>query len=254
MIYLRQHPKRPALFSLCFVLWGSLALVGIAGRQRTPGQQAAGASPTVEVTRFVPAISQGKLRLFRLSFKYDFPGRTRVVVVGFGEVPAKGSLSYLTPDRSLIFKDKDGAILKLIQLKITGTPEGANSKMPAPGDFPPEIKSYTRDGVLSREHCDAVLNDFFDSGYVPDDGPNVTVYTTTYQNISNPPDGKVVRYALRITSPFPLPDNPGQSSFHVQLAVQERGILSPNPAQETSDDAVKAAERLRDQIVGRLLQ
>jgi hypothetical protein len=236
------------------MLWGSLTIASTVGSQLTSGQQAAGATPTVEITRFVPAISEGQTRLFRLSFNYDFPERTRVVVVGFGEVPAKGSLSYLTPDRSLIFEDKCGAILKQVELKITGAPEGADSKMPAPGDFPPEIKSYPRAGILSREYCDAVLNEFFDSGYLPSDEKNITVYTTTYQNIPNPPQGKVARYALRITSPFPSADNPARSSFRVQMIVQEQGILSPKPAQKASDATVAAANKLRDEIAKRLSQ
>jgi hypothetical protein len=254
MIHLWQHPKPPTFLSLCLVLWSGLTVAATADSQTTRGQQAARATQSVEVTRFVPAISEGQTRLFRLSFNYDFPERTRVVVVGFGEVPAKGSLSYLTPDRSLVFEDKRGAILKQVELKITGTPEGADSKIPASGDFPPEIKSYTRVDILSREHCDAVLNEFFDSGYLPDVGQNVSVYTTTYQNIPNPPQGKVARYALRITSPFTSADNPGRSSFHVQMAVQEQGILSPKPAQGVTDATAAAANRLRDEIVKRLSQ
>jgi len=254
MIYIRRHRKGLTLLSLSLMLWGSLALANTPDRQTTSGQQEAGAAPSVEVTRFVPAIGEGQTRLFRLAFKYDFPGRTRVVVIGFGEVPARGELSYLTPDRSLVFEDKCGAILKRVELKITGTPEGAASKMPAPGDFPPEVKSYTRAGILSREHCNAVLNEFFDSGYLPDVGQNVSVYTTTYQNIPNPPQGKVARYALRITIPTPAADNSGKGTFNVQMAVQEQGILSPKPAQQASDVTAAAANRLRDEIVKRLSQ
>ena len=251
MTYLRHYPGWPTL--LCVVLCGSFALANTARRQEPPKQQPASATPSVEITRFVPAISQGQTRLFRLSFKYDFPERRRVLIVGFGEVPAKGSLTYLTPDRNLVFEDTSGAILKRVELKITGTPEGADSKMPAPGDFPPEIKSYPRSGTLSREQCDAVLNEFFESGYLPTIEQNVTVYTTTYQNIRNPPPGKTARYALRITSPFPSV-NAGQSSFHVQMAVQEQGILSTKPAQTASDTTTKAANNLRDEIVKRLSQ
>jgi len=254
MIHLWQHPKRPTSLSLCLAIWGTLALASTAGSQTTHEQESTQATPSVEVNRFVPAISEGQTRLFRLSFKYDFPQRTRVIVVGFGEVPAKGNFSYLTPDRSLIFKDEGGAILNQVELTITGTPEGADSKMPASGDFPPEIKSYTRAGILSREHCDSVLNEFFDSGYLPGVEQTVSVYTTTYQNIPNPPQGKVARYALRITSPFASSDNPGRSSFHVQMAVQEQGILSTKPAQRVSDATIAVANRLRDEIVKRLSQ
>jgi hypothetical protein len=253
MSHRRQHPKRLTLLSLFLVLGGSLALSGTPDPQTTHARQAADATPTVEVTRFVPAIRVEKTRLFRLSFKYDFPDSTRIVVVGFGEVPAKGSLSYLTPERRLVFTDPRGATLKEVALKITGTPEGSDSKMPASGDFPPEIKSYARTGILSREHCDAVLNEFFDSGYLPNIQQSVSVYTTTYQNIPNPPQGKVARYALRITSPFPS-DNPGQSSFQVHMAVQEQGILSSKPAQTVSTTTVAAANKLRDEIVKRLSQ
>lgn len=253
MIYFRQHPQRFTLLFLFVVLGGSLALSSTADHM-TRAQETSGATATVEITRFVPAISEGQTRLFRLSFNYDFPDRPRIVVVGFGEVPAKGSLSYLTPDRRLIFQDKGGAMLKQVDLKITGTPEGTASKMPAPEDFPPEIKSYPRDGILRREHCDAVLNDFFDSGYLPDTEQHVSVYTTTYQNIPNPPQGKVARYALRITSPFQSADNPGRSSFRVQMAVKERGILSSNDAQTVSDVTAVAANRLREEIVKRLSQ
>src|SRR5437870_10533867 len=42
---------------------------------------------------------------YSVSYEYDFPGRSSVHVKGLGEVPAKGSLHYLSVDKELEFSD-----------------------------------------------------------------------------------------------------------------------------------------------------
>lgn len=240
------------ILCLCFAIWTGCFQVDALGQQRTTAQRTGNVQPTVNIKRFVAAIRVGRERLYRLTFDYDFPGRTRVVVLGFGEVAAKGSLSYLTPEKKLIFRDERGQDLLKVDLKITGTPEGAASKMPAPDDFPPEYKSYLRSGSLSAEYCNSVLNEFFESGYRPRLERGITYYVTAYQNLSGAPQGKIARMALQISTPYQAQGNPGASSFQIQMIVQEQGILSGGPSQVVSTATTAAANKIRDTIAERL--
>jgi hypothetical protein len=251
-ILLKHCLQLSLMLCLCFAVSFACVQAVATGQQSVPAQGVENVPPTVKVNRFVAAIRVGRERLYRLSFDYNFPGRTRVIVVGFGEVPAKGSLSYLTPAKTLVFQDERGQVLLKLNLKITGTPEGAASKMPAPEDFPPEHKSYLRSGNLSAEYCNSVLNEFFESGYRPRVEQSITYYVTAYQNVPGAPQGKIARMALQISTPFPAQSTPGMSSFQIQMIVQEQGILSPGPAQNVSTTTMNAANTLRDAIAERL--
>lgn len=207
------------------------------------------ATPRVTVTRFVPALRVGGERLYRLSFEYEFAEGTRVFISGFGEVPSKGSLSYLTPLKTLIFTDERGAVLKRVALGVTGTPEGAGSKMPAPEDFPLEGQTYTSGGGLSAEKCNAVLNEFFENGYRPRVEQGVTYYVTAFQTLRGAPAGKVARMAIQLSIPA---QGGGPETFRVQMLVQEQGILSGGPAARVSDQTMDAARELRKRVADRL--
>lgn len=206
-------------------------------------------TPRVTVTRFVPALSVKGERLYRLSFEYEFAEGTRPFISGLGEVPGKGSLSYLTPLKTLTFTDERGAVLKRVALSVTGTPEGAGSKMPAPEEFPPEGQTYNSGGGLPAEKCNAVLNEFFENGYRPRVEQGVTYYVTAFQNLRGAPQGKVARVAIQLSIPA---QGGGPGTFRVQMIVQEQGILSGGPAARVSDQTLAAARDLRNRVADRL--
>jgi hypothetical protein len=204
---------------------------------------------TVIVTQFVPSLRVGNQGLYRVSFRYDFPQGTRVFLAEYGELPNRGSLSFLTPARALVFRDEQGRVLRQVNLNVTSAPEGAGSKMPAPEDFPPEYQSFTRAGPLPSELCDATLNRFFAAGYRPRTEGNLTYYVTAYQPLTGILSTKYAEVSLQVSAPYTIAGNAAQSAFRVQMLVRERGKLSTTWAEQITPQTMTAANALRAQVV-----
>lgn len=230
-----------------------------AARPATDGGQAAappqvantvrGQNFEVRVSRVV-AFSVGDSVALSVDYDYEFLGRETVYIKGFGVVPARGSLKYLTPDGQLVFQDAPGGkLLATIPLTETLVLQGAAFDVPSESDLSATAREelWTGRGLFAN-HARSVLNASFPVGFVAADSGGTNVWTTHYTRLSDLSNCLIGEVAVSVSHPI---NTPNGMLFRVRSAARERRCMSL-PWRAPSQEVRAAAESFVTKLVQKM--
>jgi hypothetical protein len=216
----------------------------------SPAQEASG-NVSVSVATFR---STNREVVYKIGYRYEFPGRESVFIENIGLVPAKGRLTYFSYDSNLIFRESSSGRI-LIMVSLLG-PEVHTSVVSGP-DFPDASefsKSYRTGRWTSSTSFQSIANDLlnktFLSGYRAYSANNVNYLQTTYTPLRDLPPNLLAQIAVLVSHPY----NPGNKQFeyHVQFVVREKRIQSGSWRYEIGEDSRKSAEQFISQLISKL--
>jgi hypothetical protein len=209
--------------------------------QEQTANSAQGKGYRITVTAVQPKPTVQGTTLYAVTYTYEFVGRKTVIIRGLGEVPAKGQLSYLTPDNYLEFKDPVGNVVITVPLKITKAPEGGSMEIPAESDFTPFFVGESRPNQSTFHlRAQTVLNGLFPSGYVVRQNDKTNYYMTTYRSLEGLPDVLRGQVAVLISHPYDIESD--RFTFRIQFIAREKPKKSGEWQYVTSDNVRKQAE------------
>jgi hypothetical protein len=195
----------------------------------------------ITVTTVQPRPTEQGATLYAVTYTYEFVDRKTVIIRGIGEVPAKGQLSYLTPDEYLEFKDPASNAVITVRLKVTKAPEGGSMEIPAESDFTPFFVSESRPNQsIFYLRAQTVLNGLFPSGYVVRQNGKTNYYMTTYRSLEGLPDNLRGQVAVLISHPYDIDSD--RFTFHIQFIAREKPKKSGEWQYVLSDEVKKLAE------------
>lgn len=181
------------------------------------------ATEATVTTKPVLRVAGGQHPLYRVSYSYNFPGRTQVYIGGVGTVGSKGSLEYLQSAETVEFFDVPGGnALYVIKLEHPITFMGSSTPaIPDEAKFPQESRRGHWHGAGPfAEKAFAVLEQHFPSGYRTFEKDTSVCYLTTYTETQETPDGTRTQVSVLIS--YAAKSNPEDVIFTIAFTTRER--------------------------------
>jgi hypothetical protein len=212
-----------------------------------PNSQSAQSRPAPVTIKSVTKVNLGLGRAgFLVSFSYDFGNKGKVLIKGVGVVPSKDSLSYLTVDHDLEFRDPSSdALLTRIPWKetVVVAAETPLNDVPSDSDFPSQFVSgkwEPSSSFLGRANL--VLNKSFN--YWPHEADNINYISTTYA----PLHGTALTRAglsgvIALLISFPFDQSADAFWFRIKSIVKETKPAS-NVQKSTGNPTIAEAGRV----------
>jgi hypothetical protein len=190
--------------------------------------------------------------LYRVSYTYDFPGRSQVFIRGVGTVRSKGSLSYLQNGETIEFLDESKQdTLYVAKIEHPVTLMGARAPViPDETQFPRESRRgrWRGEGPFA-EKAFGVLEQHFRSGYRAFEKDASVFYLTSYAEV--PPHDDSTRTQVSILISYPAMSDAHDVSFTVAFTSQERRSRT-DWRDASSESSKKATEAFVDSLLDAL--
>jgi hypothetical protein len=232
------RPMRALHISL-LMLCGSLLSIG-QGIQNTA---------KIEVKEVRPVQATGGSKLQQITISLDFPGRSSVYLDGYGEVPSKVNLTYITDSQHLVVRSSAGTVSLADQVLAPTAISMGSDVNQVPRDA---FKYFGGNGPApTTQHFRAVQADLLSQKFLLP--PYVythnasTFSETLYHRLNGGERNLIVEVAAQLSFPSDSSTNAG---IELKYAVRERrkgmdwqSELSSGGAQAASDFIV---ELMRD--------
>ena len=204
-----------------------MLLVLVGGRILGQSQRQPADSPTPPDSKVVLGpvfkVAADPVPLYRVSYTYEFPGRSDVYIRGAGRVPSRGSFSYFYAGDSIEFLDgPQGRVLRAVAIQHPITLMGDRApNIPDEAQFPAESRSGRWQGPEPfAGKALKVLDQAFRYGYRVYEKEQRVFYLTTYTDVPVAVENTRVEVSVLISlaSKAESPDTP----FALRFKAQER--------------------------------
>jgi hypothetical protein len=181
--------------------------------------------------------------LYRLSYHFDFYNRDKIFLKDFGNIEARGELSYLAPSKVVEFWSSDQREkLTTVEFKETAAPKGdKGDELLPPGKFRPMKRESPWPASLPAQlNILKLINKYYPTGARPWIEEGFNYFETAFKPLGSLPRGTLGQVALLIS--FPATPNSDPYYINVQAAVQERLRLEDWRADDISAETSNSAE------------
>jgi hypothetical protein len=207
-------------------------------------QAQAPAASAITVRRAVEVPQSSGAALISVEYSYNFAGAGVVHVDGFGDAPEAATLAYLTRDRTIRIRRRDGTILGETQI---GTPQkSAGASTDIQTSFPAgfELERPYRGQQLFAVHLSDVMQTRFPAGTERLESDGFSLCRSPYKTLI------AGRLQVRISVVVSFPYKRGDSQwFKVAYRVEER------PSHDVwRDTLTQKGEELRDTFLTELVR
>ena len=228
-----------------------LAMVVLSSSRAVLNAQDVAARPNVEIKNTLNRAGIDAPALYEVTFSYDFPGISEVVIEGLGTVRGTGEVKrMLTPQQSLRFRTRDsGALLATKTIDINAIAMGVGTvEMPGEQDYPDVHRSGALRDQAAASFLLDVVQKYFPSGFRPTQRGEVIQYNTTYRGLSLKSSQNRAEVAVVISQPH---DEQGVKRFHLRYLVRDKPRLSDT--WRYGDDRSSESIREGEIFIGRLI-
>lgn len=195
--------------------------------QEEAGAQSTGSSPNIEMKSVASLAPQGQEPPYAVSFSYRFAGKGPVFIKGVGKVPAEGTLTYVTPYKSIEVMAADkSTVLAILPLSETAISQGYEvDDYPAKNDVPSTYQIGTWSGAGSFPLAVLeVASKYFLFGAIAQQEGGINRYKTQYRTLDISDPQTRAQIALIVTQPYD--EKGGRFVYHLTSVVRDRPRMS----------------------------
>jgi hypothetical protein len=215
-----------------FILWG--VCIGVHAQGASAAQVVAGPDYKIVAQTVEKSGTLNGRTLYTLSYRYDFHSRDKIFLQEFGNIEAKGELSYLSPSKVVEFWSRDRKEkLATVEFRETAASRsGEHEEIPPLEVFLPVngtgIQTFHQLGyelpwpinVPTQLNILKVVDKCYPTGARAWIENDTQYLETSFRPLGSLPRGIFGRVALLIS--FPIVPNSDPYSIEVQAAIQER--------------------------------
>jgi hypothetical protein len=182
--------------------------------------------------------------LYTLSFRFDFHNRDKIFLQDFGNIAARGEISYLSSSKVVDFWSSDRKEkLTTVEFKETAASRGEADQLPLLKEFlsVKRQSSWPRN-LPAQLNIIKVVNKYYPTGARPWIENDKQYFETAYKPLGSLPRGVLGQVALLVS--YPIVPNSDPYNIDLQMAIQERRSLEDWRSNNISLDTSSSAETL----------
>ncbi len=188
--------------------------------------------------------------LYEFNYDYNFGNRSDIYITGLGLAPARGHFHYMGSEPVLEFKASHfGSTLAYVPLTTTAT-RSDSPEIPDISQFTELARTGQWSGTAQFPTvAAAVIQKYFQLGYLPRQLGTVNYYVTSYRDLELP-DGQLRgQIALAISQPYGSSGD--RFEYHVQYRARDRARLSSSERydRDANPATLTAAEKFLNQFM-----